>query len=192
MGRRPMLTNPLWEHIRDRQQSFSTALLTGETLSTCAGGEARSAGALDERRVLQDARRASARWTCADAGRRPARLCGAARGDQLRLLAARIRRRPECHRPYHDAGRPPLSTIVGVTPANFFGMEVGRDVRCRRAALRRAAFRGARTLSTSADGWFLAGFGRLKPETTIEQAGAHLAGVSAHFQGDAVAALHRR
>ena len=92
-GRRPNLTNPLWERIRDRQQAFSSALAwSGAAFNLTAGGEARYAQGL---------------WVSGDffntlgvpalAGRdlhgcrRSPRLRRAAGGDQLRLLAARVR-----------------------------------------------------------------------------------------------------
>ena len=46
-GRRPNLTNPLWERIRDRQQAFSSALAwSGAAFNLTAGGEARYAQGL--------------------------------------------------------------------------------------------------------------------------------------------------
>ena len=54
-----MLTNPLWERIRNRQQAFSGTLAWGahnfELSST--GGESRRRGHVGERRLLRDARR---------------------------------------------------------------------------------------------------------------------------------------
>ena len=59
-GRRPNLTNPLWERIRDQQQAFSGAFAwSAFALNLNAGGEARSAlGLWVERRFLQHAWRA--------------------------------------------------------------------------------------------------------------------------------------
>ena len=94
-GRRPSLTNPLWEQIRDRQQVFSEMFAwNAPTFDLTTGGEAREAQGL---------------WVSGDffkglgvpallgrtltRRRRSARLRGAAGGDQLWLLAARVWRR---------------------------------------------------------------------------------------------------
>src|SRR5262249_48714226 len=37
-GRRPMLTNPLWEQIRDRQEGFASMFAWGTSLFNLAGG----------------------------------------------------------------------------------------------------------------------------------------------------------
>src|SRR5258707_7513035 len=47
MSRRPALTNPLWEHLRDRQQAFSAAFAWGDhAFNLTSGGEARYAAGL--------------------------------------------------------------------------------------------------------------------------------------------------
>src|SRR4029079_6421405 len=46
-GRRPSLTNPLWERIRDEQQAFSSAFAYGGSqFNLTSGGEARYAQGL--------------------------------------------------------------------------------------------------------------------------------------------------
>src|SRR5262245_29371141 len=46
-GRRPMLTNPLWEKVRDEQQAFSSAMAWGTvSFNLTTGGEARYAQGL--------------------------------------------------------------------------------------------------------------------------------------------------
>src|SRR5256886_1423723 len=46
-GRRPNLTNPLWERIRDQQQAFSSAFVWGgKGFDLTTGGEARYASGL--------------------------------------------------------------------------------------------------------------------------------------------------
>jgi putative ABC transport system permease protein len=69
--------------------------------------------------------------------------------------------------------------IVGVSPASFFGVEVGRTFDVAVPLCAEPLSRGARTLMDKPDGWFLAMFGRLKPGWTMERASTHLAALSA-------------
>ncbi len=70
--------------------------------------------------------------------------------------------------------------IGGVTPASFFGVEVGRqfDVALPLCAERQVRG-GPRTALNSNDWWWLAGMGRLKPGVSIDQATAELTSLSA-------------
>jgi predicted permease len=70
--------------------------------------------------------------------------------------------------------------IGGITPPSFFGVEVGRrfDVALPLCAERQATG-GATTALNSADWWWLAGIGRLKPGVTAEHATAELRAISA-------------
>jgi hypothetical protein len=103
-GRRPSLTNPLWEQVRDRQQVFSEAFAwASPAFDLTTSGEARTAQGL---------------WVSGDffKGLGVPALVGrtlnaqddrrAARGAQLRLLAARIRRQRVGRRPRDHARRP--------------------------------------------------------------------------------------
>ena len=100
-GRRPIADQPAVGAAfaigsrRSRARSRGAATLQPD-------GRRRSAvraGPLGERRFLQHARRPAAARPRADRGRRSPRLRGAARGDQLWLLAARVRRQPGGDRP---------------------------------------------------------------------------------------------
>lgn len=77
--------------------------------------------------------------------------------------------------------------VAGITPASFFGVEVGRqfDVALPLCAERQVTG-GERTALNSLDWWWLAGIGRLKPGVTLEQASAELAGVSAPIFAETV------
>ena len=101
IGRRPILTNPLWERIRDRQQAFSGAFAwSAPAFDLTTGGEARYAQGLWVSGEFFDTLGVPpARRPRADRRRRSARLRRAARRDQLRLLAARVRRQPVGDRP---------------------------------------------------------------------------------------------
>jgi predicted permease len=69
--------------------------------------------------------------------------------------------------------------IAGITPASFFGVEVGRqfDVALPLCAERQVTGE-VRTAINSPDWWWLAGIGRLKPGVSIDQATAELRGIS--------------
>src|ERR1700750_1239823 len=73
----------------------------------------------------------------------------------------------------------PAFDIVGVTPASFFGVEVGRAFDVAVPLCAEPISRGARTALDKKSGWFLGAMGRLKPGVTIEQARAQLASISA-------------
>jgi putative ABC transport system permease protein len=179
MGRRPMLTNPLWEQIRDQQQSFSRVFAYGgDSFNLTTGGEARSAIGL---------------WTSGDFFSTlgvPALLGRVLTPDDDRRGCAAppaVISYGFWQREYGgraDAlGRTIMLDghaypIVGVTPASFFGMEVGRTFDVAVPLCAEPLSRGARSALDKPDVWFLAAFGRLKPETTIEQAAAHLSSIS--------------
>ncbi len=101
----PTLTNPIWEQIRARQQGFSKRA-GGRSHSPSTSPPAASRG---PRRACGSAAGSSARSACGrqpaalltDAGRSP-RLPGA-RGPQLPVLAARVRRRSVGRRAHADA-----------------------------------------------------------------------------------------
>jgi putative ABC transport system permease protein len=183
-GRTPSLTNPLWEQIRDRQQVFSDVFVwSSPAFDLTTGGEARTAQGL---------------WVSGDffKGLGVSSLIG-------RTLMAEDDRRG-CTAPpavlgygfwQREYGGSPSAIgrtitldghpfdIVGVTPASFFGVEVGRAFDVAVPLCAEPLSRGTRTALDRKDTWFLGAMGRLKPGTTIEQARAQLAAVSpAMFQ----------
>jgi predicted permease len=179
-SRRPNLTNPLWEHIRDRQEAFSNAFVwSHEGFNLTSGGEARYAGGL---------------WVSGDffttLGVTPVvgRLLNPE--DDRRGCAA-----PSAVISYgfwqREYGGNPSAIgrsvmldghaydIVGVSPASFFGVEVGRTFDVAVPLCAEPLSRGPRTYLDKPDVWFLAMFGRLKPGWTMERATTHLAALSA-------------
>src|SRR4029453_13088760 len=60
--------------------------------------------------------------------------------------------------------------IVGVPPASFFGVEVGRSFDVAVPICAEALSRGARSGLDKPDVWFLSVFGRLKGDWTVEKA----------------------
>jgi putative ABC transport system permease protein len=183
-GRTPSLSNPLFEQIRDRQQVFSDVFAwssPGFDLTT--GGEARTAQGM---------------WVSGDffKGLGVPALVG-------RTITAQDDRRG-CAAPpavlgygfwQREYGGSPSAIgrtitldghpfdIVGVTPASFFGVEVGRAFDVAIPLCAEPFSRGTRSGLDKKDTWFLGGMGRLKPGVTLEQARAQLAAISpAMFQ----------
>ena len=177
-GRHPMLTYPLFEQVRDRQQAFSglAAFGTGGFNMSLSG----------------EARNASGMWVNGDffttLGVTP--FIG-------RLIAPADDRRG-CQAPVvvasygfwqRELGGDPSAIgrtitlerhgyqLIGVTPPQFFGVEVGRtfDVAVPLCAEPLAHVENG---LERRDFWFLGVFGRLKPGWTMERAGAQLAAVS--------------
>ena len=140
-GRHADLTNPLWERIRDRQEAFSSVFAWAATdvRPEHRRRESRQCdGLVGERRVLQHARRAPDARARAHACGRSARLRGAARvisyGFWQREYGGSA---SALGRTLTLDGHP--FEIVGITPPGFFGVEVGRALRRRGAAVRGAA-----------------------------------------------------
>jgi hypothetical protein len=173
-----MLTNALWEKVRDRQETFSSALAWGTVaFNLTTGGEARYAQGL---------------WVSGDFFKTldvPA-LAGRVitSADDYRGCAA-----PPAVISYgfwqrEYGGSPAIGRsivldghtydIVGITPASFFGVEVGRTFDVAVPLCAEPLSRGARTALDKPDTWFLAVFGRLKPGWTIDRASAQLASIS--------------
>ncbi len=180
LSRRPMMTNPLWEQVRDHQEAFSGVFAwSSQNFNLTTGGEARYAQGL---------------WVSGDffntLGVPP--LLGRTLGpnDDRRGCAA-----PPVvigygfwQREYGGSpsaiGRSMLLDghafdIVGVTPASFFGVEVGRTFDVAVPLCAEPLSRGARSAMDKPDTWFLSVFGRLKGEWGIEKAAAHLTSLSA-------------
>jgi putative ABC transport system permease protein len=168
------LTNALWEKIRDHQKAFSRIFAWGNSdISIGEGGSARRV------RVL---------WVSGDLfsvlGVKPARGRLFAAADDHRGCGA-----PAAVISYgfwqnHFGGddsaigktlttQDQLLTVIGVTPGEFFGLEVGQgfDVALPLCA------RGVRALDRL-DLFWLVVMGRLKPDWTLARASAHLNSIS--------------
>jgi putative ABC transport system permease protein len=179
-GRRPSLTNPLWERVRDRQQVFTSVFAwSAPLLDLTTGGEARTAQGL---------------WVSGDFfdGLGVSALIGRTltTADDHRGCAA-----PPAVLGYgfwqrEYAGSPSVVgrtitldghsfDIVGVAPASFFGVEVGRTFDVAVPLCAEPFSRGERTAMDKKDVWFLGAMGRLKPGITPDQASAQLAAISA-------------
>jgi putative ABC transport system permease protein len=68
--------------------------------------------------------------------------------------------------------------IIGVTPANFYGIEVGKTFDVAVPVCSEAVIRGEWSRLNVRHAWWLAAMGRLKPGWTIEKASAQMAAIS--------------
>src|SRR5262245_18803870 len=177
-GRRPMLTNPLWEKVRDQQEAFSSALAWATVaFNLRTGGEARYAQGLwvsgDFFKTLDVPALAGRVLTSAD----DFRGCAAPPA----VISYGFWQREYGGNP--AVGRSIVLDghnydIVGITPASFFGVEVGRTFDVAVPLCAEVLSRGARSGLDKPDTWFLAAFGRLKPAWTMDRASAQLAAIS--------------
>src|SRR5215813_9051261 len=175
----PTVTNPIWEQIRDRQQAFSGALAWGaDSFNLAQGGEARLARSLwvsgDFFNVLGVRPALGRVFTAAD----DQRGCGAPGA----VISHRFWER-EYGGDANVIGRKitlddrPLE-IIGVAPASFFGLEVGRSFDVALLICAEAVVRGDNNHLASGTSWWLSVMGRLKPGWSPEQATAHLQAIS--------------
>jgi predicted permease len=178
-GRRPMLTNPLWEQVRDRQQGFENVFAWGTNgFNLSSGGEMRLAQGLwvsgEYFRTLGVPPEAG-RVLTGDDDRR---------GCAARAVISYAFWQREFGKDRSAVGRTLLLDghafdIVGVTPASFFGVDVGRSFDVAVPICAEPIIRGAATALDKQDVWFLAAIGRLQPGGSIEQATAQLGAMSA-------------
>jgi len=174
-GRRPTLTNALWEHIRDRQQAFDGVFAWNNGMfNLAAGGEVRYADGLYVSGALFETLgvKAAAGRLLTRADDRPG--CGA---PGIVVSFPFAEREFGTHtsavgRSLRIEGRP--YDIVGVTEPRFFGVDVGRSFDVAVPLCAEPIVRGSFSSLNRPAGWFLASMGRLKPGWTIDQANAHL------------------
>src|ERR1051325_4179445 len=173
------VTNPMWEQIRDRQQGFSSIFaFGGERLNLARGGEARYvntvfvSGAafktLDVPPLLgrvftpaDDQRSCTSPGAVVGYGFWQRELGGApdAIGRKITL---------EGH-PFE---------VVGVTPASFYGVDVGRTWDVMVPVCAEPIVYGEYSRLDKKHQWWLGIMGRLKPGWTLKQATAQLEAVS--------------
>jgi len=177
-GRRPSMTNPLFQQVEQQQQAFSSLAVWGTVgFNLATQGEARNASGI---------------WVNGDffstLGVTPMLGRLITRTDDFRgcatpavVLSYGFWQR-ELGGDASAIGRTltldrHAYQVVGVTPPQFFGLEVGRsfDVAVPLCAEPLARVESA---LDKPDVWFLAVFGRLKPGWTPERASAQLAAVS--------------
>src|SRR6185436_7268061 len=175
----PAVTNPLWEQIRDRQQAFSGICAWGTgSFNLSEGGEIRPAQAL---------------WVSGDffdvLGIRPALGQVFSSADDRRgceapgvVISHAFWQREYGGDPNVIGRKLTLSDhpfdIIGVTPASFFGLEVGRSFDVALPLCAEAITAGTNHRLDSGIHWWLMVTGRLKPGRSLAQATAELESIS--------------
>src|SRR5258706_902537 len=178
-GRWSQLTNPLWEAVRERREGFAGLFAWGSArFNLASGGESRFvqgllvSGEFFETlgvrpligRVLQPS---DDRRGCADPG---AVLSHSFWQRELGGDPKAVGRTITLD------GRP--FPILGVTPASFFGVEVGWSYDVALPICAEATIRGARSVLDKRDNWWLAAMGRLAPGVSAERASARIGAAS--------------
>ena len=175
----PAVTNPIWEQIRERQDSFSKIFAWGaDSFNIAPGGEVRTAQALWVSGGFFDAlevRPALGRVFSEADDQRGCSSPGAVISDAFWQR--------EFGGDKNIIGRTltlgdSTCEIIGVTPANFFGLEVGRSFDVAVPICGEAVIRGKNNRLNSGTDWWLTVTGRLKPGVTIDQASAQLSAIS--------------
>ena len=179
-SRRPMLTEPLWQEIRTRQEAFSSIFVWGITSWNLA-----TDGSFQPARGLY----VSGQFY-SGLGVRP--QLGRVLGDPDDTPGCSTAGAVLTHGFWQSryGGNPAVIgqsisldghrfEIVGVTPPSFFGVEVGRTFDVALPLCAETIIRGAATTGIGKrDVWFLDTMARLKPGWTRERAEAHLAAIS--------------
>jgi predicted permease len=173
------LTYPVWERLRQRQQGFSGMLAwSAQRFNLAVGGEAQYANVLEvsgDYFPVLGVPPAAGRLISASDDRRgcgsPAAVLSHAfwqkrfGGDPLAIgKTLTLEARP--------------FEIIGVTPPDFFGVNVGHSFDVAIPLCAEPLVQGEGSLIDRADGWWLAAMGRLKPGWTLERATAQLQSIS--------------
>jgi putative ABC transport system permease protein len=177
-GRRPELTFALWEQIQQRQEAFTGMLAWGTRgFNLATGGEGRYAQGLyvsgDFFNILGVRALQGRVFTAADD--RPGCNPGVvvSHGFWQREFAGQ----PAIGRTLSlDRQR---FAVIGVTPASFFGVEVGRAFDVALPICAERLLSAENTALNKRHYWWLAAIGRLKPGWTEPQAAAHMNAISA-------------
>jgi putative ABC transport system permease protein len=175
----PAVTYPIWQAVAARQQAFSGLFAWGgDTFSLSNGGEIRTARGL---------------WVTGDLfpvlGLRPAAGRLLTPDDDRPGCAPRAvlghafwqreygGNRAVVGQPITLGSHP--TEIVGVAPASFLGLEVGKTFDVAVIACADPVFSDdGKGRLASGTNWWLSVFGRLKPGWTVDRATAHLAAIS--------------
>lgn len=176
--REPSVTYPIWEQIRERQQAFSGIFAWGtDTANLAPGGEVRRARMLYVSGDFFNTLGVNAVLGRVITATDDQRGC-AAPG----IIISHDFWQREYGGDINVIGRPlTLSDrsfeVIGVTPAQFFGMEVGRAFDLVLPICAASLVRGNDRMFTGIM-WWLTVNGRLKPGWTREQATAHVQSIS--------------
>jgi len=179
--REPSVSYPIWEQIRDRQQAFSGIFAWGtDTANLAPGGEVRPARTLY---VSGDF------FNTLGINAVRGRVFNAADDQRGCASPGVILSHQFWQREYggdaNIVGRSLTLAdhsfeIVGVTPADFFGMEVGKSFDLAMPICAASIVRGNNRMFSGIM-WWLTVNGRLKPGWTLDQATAHTQTISAEL-----------
>ena len=179
MGRRANFSEPLWQAIRTEQQGFSDLFAWGtSTWNLATDGEYRPAQGIYVSGGFFQALRVGAQVGRVLTDADDQKGCGAP-GAVLShaFWQSRYGGNPAVVGQTISLDNRPFD-IVGVTPREFFGVEVGRAFDVALPLCAEAILRGAQSGVGRPDTWFLDLMGRLKPGWTHERAQAQLQAVS--------------
>jgi putative ABC transport system permease protein len=177
--RYPKLTNPQWEQIRAQQQGFSGLFAWGPTsFNISPGGEVHNVQGLwvsgeffqtlgiepEKGRLLSPA---DDRPGCASPGVVISHAFWQREfGGDTSVLGRKL-----------TLERHPFE-VIGVTPATFYGVEVGRNFDVALPLCVEPIVRSEFSVLNRRDGWWLTVMGRLKPGWTLEHASAQARAIS--------------
>jgi predicted permease len=179
-GNFPIFTNPIWEQVRDRQQAFSgMAAWNSSSFNLAAGGRSRIVRGMyvngEFFNTLGIAPSAGRVFSASD-DHRGCGLPGAVIsysfwqrefGSKASAVGSKLT----------IEGHP--VEVLGVTPAGFYGVEVGRGYEVALPICSESLVDGEYKVLDRVDGWWLAIIGRLKPGWTAAKATAQLESISA-------------
>jgi predicted permease len=178
-GSFPMFTNAIWEHVRDEQQAFSgMAAWNSSSFNLASGGPTRLARGMyvngDFFKTLGIQAVAGRVFSAAD-DHSGCGLPGAviSYGFWQKEFAGK----PSAIGSKITVEGHPVE-IIGVTPADFYGIEVGRGYDVALPICSEALVDGENQVVNRIDGWWLAFLGRLKPGWTAAKATAQLESIS--------------
>src|SRR5580704_9547367 len=177
-SRYSQITNPQWEQIRAQQQGFSGIFAwSPEQANLAHGGEIRLANVLwvsgDFFDVLGVKPEAGRLLNASD----DRRGCSGAAVISDSFWRSEYGASPGVfQKPLNLDGHP--FDIVGITPPQFFGVEVGRTFDIAIPICVDPILRGENTMLDGRSSWWLALMGRLKPGWTLDRATAQLEAIS--------------
>ena len=173
------LTGGLWNGLREQQQGFSRIAAWAPTRRNLGqGGEARYANTLMVSGEFFDVLGVQPLLGRLLSPADDYRGCGA----QGAVLSYPFWQREFGGRPEALGSKLTLSgqpfQVIGVTPSNFYGVDVGQNFDVAIAICSEPVFSTKGSLMDNPVAWWIATIGRLKPGWTIERASTQLAAIS--------------
>ena len=186
VGRRPMLTNALWERIRDGQQGFSSvAAWSASNLELSSGGESHTARGLWVSGgffTTLDVQALIGRVFTDSDDRRGCSSPGVVLSHSFWL--SRYGAKPQALGELLTLNGHAMP-IIGVTPARFTGVEVGHGFDVALPLCAEPLIAPEQHALDRPNFWWLAAIGRLRSDWTLTQTSAQLAAISPVMFADA-------